>query len=721
MPHTPPMSESPAMNQSFRHLLASGRIGRLELRNRIFMSPMGSNLAEEDATCGERILRYYEARAQGGAAMVIMGSVGVAWPRGSGNQRQVALSEDRFIKPLARVADAVHAHGARIAVQLQHAGAIAVNEPFHGLPFLVPSVPEQKSIDWPVDLTADEKRDMFDKYFAPSVKIGYQEATEGDIEWLLASFAAAAVRAREAGIDGVEIHGGHGYIFSSFLSPSSNRRTDRYGGSLENRARLLTEAVKRIRATVGPDYPVWCRLDSEEYLKTDGISLDDAIQTVKLVEQAGVDAVHVTAYADASKGIGFTEAHTVAEPCKYVPNTAAIKAAARVPVIGVGRIEPAIADRLVAEGKLDFVAMARKLLADPELPAKLAAGRPELIRPCIYCYTCISQIFLGTHTRCAVNAQTGFEASDPIVPATARKRVLVIGGGPAGMEAARVAALRGHTVELLEAGDRLGGTVFFSSIVSPDNGPLIDYLAAQLKELGVKVRLGTQANVDLVRAAGPDVVVVATGAQRGLVNVPGADLPHVLSGDEMREMVTGRYGPVLARKLRPAVRFALAAGRLSGALGDAGTIRWLSHHWLPLGSHVAIYGGGLVGVELAEFLAERGRTVTLIEPGPHFGKELMLVRRWRLMDTLRKLKVRLLASTELVEIQPGRVRYRTASGQEQTRRADHVVMALGAMPDRGLADALQDVCTQVHCIGDADDVGYIEGAIRSGNRVGRTI
>ena len=389
------IGHSRAMTRAFRHLLAPGRIGGLELRNRIFMSPMGSNLAEEDGTCGERILRYYEARARGGAAMVIMGSVGVAWPRGSGNQRQVALSEDRFVAPLARVADAIHAHGSRIAVQLQHAGAIAVNEPFHGLPFLVPSVPEAKAIDWPVDLTADEKRDMFDKFFAPSVQIGYREATEDDIEWLLASFAAAAVRAREAGIDGVEIHGGHGYLFSSFLSPSSNRRTDHYGGSLENRARLLTEAVRRIRAAVGADYPVWCRLDSEEYLKTDGISLEDAIRTVKLVEQAGVDAVHVTAYADASKGISFTEAHTVAEPCKYVSNTAAIKAAARVPVIGVGRIEPGdrrAADRggqarLRGDGaqapcrsRAAGQARRRAASADPTLHLLLHMHQPDLSR-----------------------------------------------------------------------------------------------------------------------------------------------------------------------------------------------------------------------------------------------------------------------------------------------------------------------------------------------------
>ena len=235
------------------------------------------------------------------------------------------------------------------------------------------------------------------------------------------------------------------------------------------------------------------------------------------------------------------------------------------------------------------------------------------------------------------------------------------------------------------------------------------------------VRLGTRASVELVRATAPNAVVVATGARRGLVDVPGADLPHVLSGDEMREMVTGRFGPTLARKLKPSLRLALAAGRWSGALGSARTIRGLSHHWLPLGRHVAIYGGGLVGVELAEFLAERGRTVTLIEPGPHFGRELMLVRRWRLMDTLRKLEVRLLASTELVEIQPGRVRYRTASGQEQTRRADQVIMALGAQPDESLAIALAGVCPQVYCIGDAQELGYIEGAIRSGNRIGRTV
>lgn len=709
------------MAASFAHLLAPGRIGRLELRNRIFMSPMGSNLAEEDGSCGERILRYYEARARGGAALVTMGSVGVAWPRGSGNARQVAISEDRFIAPLRKVADAVHAHGCRIALQLQHAGAIAVNEPFRGFPFLVPSVPEQKTPDWAADLTPEEHKEMFEAIFAPGIKFEFKEADEADLEWLIDAFARAAVRAREAGIDAVEIHGGHGYIVSAFLSPSSNRRSDRWGGSLENRARLLVESIRAIKQAAGADYPVWFRMDSQEYLKPDGITLEDAIETAKLGESAGADAVHVSAYADASRGISFTEAHSVHEPCRYVPAAAAIKRALRVPVITVGRIEPGIADRLIAEGKCDFVAMARKLLADPELPAKLADGRPELIRPCIYCYTCISQIFFGNGVRCAVNAQTGFEHAAPIVPSPVRRRVLIVGGGPAGMEAARLAALRGHDVHLHEAGSRLGGTVFFSSIVYPENGRLIEYLAREMTERGVHVRLNATVTAASARALAPDVIVVATGARRSLVDVPGADLPHVFSGDDFREMVTGRVGTTLARKLPARVKLMLRAGRTLGLTRRSSTIRRLSEHYLPLGEHVVIYGGGLVGVELAEFLAERHRRVTVIEPGPSFGKELMLVRRWRLLDTLRRAGVALLPSAELLRIERDRVTYRTRSGQLQSRRADTVVMALGAEPNSSLVEELESVCGTVHCIGDAQELGYIEGAIRSGNRVGREI
>lgn len=709
------------MSSAFPHLLSPGRIGHLELRNRLFMSPMGSNLAEEDSTCGERIIRYYEARAKGGAALVTMGSVGVAWPRGSGNARQVAISEDRFIAPLSKLVDAVHAHDCRVALQLQHAGAISVNEPFRGFPFLVPSVPTQKEFDWAADLTPQENKDMFEALFAPGVKFEYKEADEGDIAWLIDSFAKAAVRAREAGVDGVEIHAGHGYIVSSFLSPASNKRTDQYGGTLENRARLLVEIIQGIKRAAGQDYPVWARLDSQEYLKPDGITLEDAIVTAQIAERAGADAIHVTAYADASRGISFTEAHTVHEPCKYVSNAVAIKAAIKVPVISVGRIEPEQAERLIAEGKLDFLAMARKILADPDLPNKLKVGRPDLIRPCIYCYTCISQIFFGNGVRCAVNAQTGYEYSAPILPAQTRKKVLVVGGGPGGMEVARVAALRGHEVHLHEASHRLGGTVFFSSIVYPENGKLIEYLARQMREVGVRVSLNSTVTPESARALKPDVIVVATGAKRSLVELPGSQLPHVFSGDEMREMVTGRFGPSLARKLPSRVKFMLRAGKSLGLMNRSATIRRMSEIYLPLGKQVTIYGGGLVGVELAEFLGERGRKVTLIEPGPAFGKELMIVRRWRIMDTLRHLGVTLLSSTELLEIKPDRVVIRTKNSQVQTRRTDTVIMAIGAEPNDAIVASLKTVGVAVHCIGDAKELGYIEGAVRGGNAIAREL
>ncbi|AJP56811.1 hypothetical protein UC34_07025 [Pandoraea vervacti] len=710
------------MSKSFSHLLSPGRIGSMELRNRIFMSPMGSNLAEPDGFCGDRLAQYYAARAKGGAAMVIMGSVGVAYPRGSGNQMQVAISDDKYIPGLAKVAEAVHAHGCKIAVQLQHAGAIAVNEPLRGMPLLVPSTPTQKDFDWPVDLTPQENKDMFEVFFQPGVKIEYQEASEDDIEWLIDAFAEAAVRAKAAGIDGVEIHAGHGYILSAFLSPSSNKRTDRWGGTLENRARLLVEIVRRIRTAVGPDYPVWFRIDGVEHLKNDGITIDDAIAATKLGVAAGADAVHVTMYADASKGISFTEAHTVQQPGKYVPYAAAIKANVDVPVITVGRVEPELADAYIAQGKFDFLAMARKLLADDELPNKLMAGRPDLIRPCIYCYTCISQIFLGSHTRCAVNARTGFEQSTGIEPAASRKKVMVIGGGPAGMEVARVATLRGHDVQLFEASDRLGGTAFFSSIVYPENGKLIDYLQAQLHELEIPTHLQTRVTPELVRGMKPDAIVVATGARRASVKVPGYDLAHVLSGDELREMVTGKLGASVKRKLNLRWRLMINTGKRIGLLNNNRVINKLSERFLPLGEHVLIYGGGLVGVEVAEFLAERHRKVTLIEPGPAFGKELMIVRRWRIMDSLRKLGVRMLKECELIEIKPGKASYRTGNGQIQTIRADTVIMALGAEPSGSdLTEHMKAICSEVHCVGDADELGYIEGAVRNGHRVARAI
>ncbi len=698
---------------SFDHLLSPGRIGGMTLRNRIFMSPMGSNTADPEGYCGERLRKYYAARAEGGAALLIMGSVAISWPVGSANFRQVAISDDRFIPGLKAVADEVHAHGARLAVQLQHAGLTAMNDIRDGRPLLTPSVPVMKDGDMGPYLFPDEVERMSTPYSSPAAKLGYQVATEEDLAWVISEFAMAADRAKRAGIDAVELHAGHGYLIHSFLNPSVNTRDDRWGGSLENRARLLVEVIKAIKARCGDDYPVWCRVDGIEFMTEGGITHEDACSAAQLAEAAGADAIHVSAYADASKGESFTVAHAVHTPAGFVPYAAGIKAAVGIPVITAGRIEPELADDLIRRGSIDFVTMARKLLADPELPAKLATGRAAEVRPCIYCYTCISQIFVNGTTQCAVNARTGREWETVLSPAPRSKRIMIAGGGPAGMEAARVASLRGHKVILCEKASRLGGTAFFSAASYEPNGRLVRYLAGQMSILGVDVRLGTELTPELVRREQPDELVVAVGASRTRAALSGIDLPHVLDGDDLRSMLTGEGGSA-GGNTGAVTRALMWAGKCLGILDRPDWMRALSRIWMPLGDRIVMVGGGLVAIELAEFLAERGRKVTILEEGPVLGAGLKLVRRWRNIADCKRLGVQMLTSARLLRIESGSLVYGNAAGQERRIPADQVILTSGAGPNPGPANQLRATGVPVHEIGDCAGVGYIDGAIRAG-------
>ena len=696
---------------SFDHLLSPGRIGGLALRNRIFMSPMGSNTADPEGYCGERIRKYYGARAEGGAALLIMGSVAISWPVGSANFRQVAISDDRFIPGLKAVADEVHAHGAKLAVQLQHAGLTAMNDIRDGRPLLTPSVPVEKAGDMGPYLFPDEVERMSTPYSSPTARVSHQVATEDDLAWVISEFAAAADRAKRAGMDAVELHAGHGYLIHSFLNPSVNTRGDRWGGSIENRARLLVEVIRAIKARCGADYPVWCRIDGIEFMTEGGITHEDACTTARLAEAAGADAIHVSAYADASKGESFTVAHAVHAPGGFVPYAVGVKAAVGIPVITAGRIEPEAADELIRRGQIDFVTMARKLLADPELPAKLASGRFSEVRPCIYCYTCISQIFVNGTSQCAVNARSGREWETVITPAASPKRILIAGGGPAGMEAARVARLRGHQVTLCEKGSRLGGTTFFSAASYAPNGKLVRYLEGQMGLLGVDVRLGTEVTPELVRREQPDAVVVAVGAARSRPEIPGVDLPHVLDGDDLRAMLSGEGENVRVGGL---TRLLLGAGKRFGVLDRPDWMRELSRVWMPLGERIVMIGGGLVAIELAEFLAERRRTVTILEEGPVLGAGLKLVRRWRNLADCKRLGVQMLTQAALVRVDEGSLVYRNSTGQERRIAADQVIITSGAGPNPGPGERLRAAGVPVHEIGDCTGVGYIDGAIRAG-------
>jgi len=705
---------------AYSTLLSPASIGGLEFRNRILMAPMGTNLAEINGECGERLQRYYEARAAGGAGGIIVGVAAIAWPDGACNPNQVAISDDRFIAGLAALATRIKQHGCRAAIQIQHAGKVAVCDIAAGRPMLVPSMPKSSPDDMMSALTQEEMAGFVKSYSKEGAKIEYKVASKEDIEWLIERFADAAHRAQRAGFDAVELHAGHGYILSEFLSPYVNVREDEYGGCLENRARLLIEVIQAVKARVGTAFPVWCRIDAKEYRLPGGIVYEDAVKTAVLAEQAGADAIHVSAYANPSSGVGFTDAPLVHEPGGYLGFAAGIKRQVSIPVIAVGRIEPEVAEKALRAGEADFIAMGRKLLADPDLPVKLKTGKAADIRPCIYCYICVSEIFHSRHVICALNAQTGFEGEAVITPAAQPRKILVVGGGPAGMEAARVAALRGHKVTLCESSDRLGGTLFFSSIAYQPNEKLIGYLAKQLRDLDIDIRLRTTVDDALVEQLQPDAVVVATGAVRAAPAIAGTDQSNVFSGDELRALMTGDSSSSVVAKLNLLQRFMMFCGGLFGITRSAELIRRLSHFWMPVGKRVAIVGGGLVGVELAEFLAERGRQVSVIEEGEKFGVELAIVRRWRVLHELKELGVVLINNTRLDAISGTSLLLSTADG-DVSIDADTVILASGAQANRGLADRLREKGIETHVAGDCDGVGYIHGAMHDGHRIGRSV
>jgi len=691
----------------YRHLLAPGRIGTLETRNRIVVAAMGVSLSEADGTVGERLIAYHEEQARGGAGLITSGVMGVAWPVGAVQPNQTAISDDRFIPGLQALTERVHRHGAKIAAQLHHGGLVAgYSADAFGEPLWAPCAP-------PV-LTGD-----FTDYFLPEELAGFSGKPpqlkileQADIDQVVRWFAAAAARVVKAGFDGIELHAGHGYLLSSFLSPKTNTRTDNYGGPLENRARLLLEVIAAVRAEIGPDFPLWCKLDSREFGKEGGITVEHAIATARLVEGAGADAITVSSYHNTSIAKLHTGSNIPHEPETNIPAAAAIKAAVGIPVLASGRVEPAAADAQIGAGTYDFIGMGRKILADPALPNKLAAGQEAAIRPCIYCYTCVSAAYVREPVRCAVNPETGFEFERPSASSAGGKRIAVIGGGPAGIEAACRLAASGHRVTLLEKSKLLGGTLRFAALAYPANERLLNWLQARLATSGVDVRLGTEASPALLRSLAPDAVIVATGARRDMPALPGGDLAHVFSGDDMRNLLLGQSTPQLKRKTSLATRLAMQAGAATGLTAKLDFIRNASQRWMPLGRNIVIIGGELVGIELAEFLHERGRKVTVLEPAPRLGKGLLLVRRMRLLAELKEHGVNLQGGVKDIAITPAAVTFQNAAGEARSVQADHVIVAMGASGDTALAERLRQEGFTALTIGDCNGVSYIEGAIR---------
>jgi 2,4-dienoyl-CoA reductase (NADPH2) len=622
----------------------------------------------------------------------------------------VAFSSDEFLPGLSELAERVHRHGAKIVAQLNHSGKMAQEDTAAGRPIPVPSpVTPARSDMFPV-LTRAEIGN-FIKAAGPDGKgPQYYEMSVEQIAETVAGFAAAANRAQRAGFDGIELHAGHGYLLANFLSPYTNQRSDDYGGCADNRARFLLETIRAVRAATTDNFPILVRLDAKEYRIEGGITPEDCVTTARLCEQAGADAIDVSAYGSVAHAIAFTEAPLVHEPGGFIPFTTAVKKAVGIPVIGVGRIEPEVAEQHIGAGDFDFLALGRPLLADPELPNKLAAGQDNAIRPCIYCYICVSQIFINKQVCCAVNHSTGREhEGDIIARSSIGKNILVIGGGPGGMEAARLLAEKGHRVSLWEKDKDLGGTARIAALAYEPNERLVHYLDGAVRSLPIDLQLGKMASPQAIAAADADHIILATGAVRAAPDITGKDQRHVFDGDELRGVLFGDNPEAIA-KLSFLQRWMLRAGRISQLLRNIRLMRFLSKLWMPIASEVVIIGGGLVGLELAEYLVERRRKVSVLEPGPDLGAELAIVRRARVLHMLKEHGAVIHRKAAAITIAKDSVSFEL-EGEARSIPCKQVIIAMGAQPDDSMLAQLTDGRAQLHRIGDCREVGYIDGAI----------
>lgn len=680
----------------------------MTLANRVVMPAMDMNVCHEGVIVPADI-DHYVARAAGGTGLVITSASAVAFPIGATSRKEPGLSDDKFIPGLTALADAVHAAGSLLCVQATHHGKVARVDTAAERPLLVPSTPQGVP-----DLSALRDNTPGELAAMAAATDGktptYHEATEDDLVWLIDQFAEAARRVMEAGADAIEIHCAHGYILGGFLSRADNRRTDDWGGSLPNRARLACEVIAAVRRKVGDRLAILIRVAGQEYGEEGALTLAETIEAARLFEAAGADAIHVTGWGR-NPFRDFTKGPLPDQVGAFRENARAVKAAVGIPVIAVGRLLPELAEEMVASGDADFIAMGRQLLADPGLVDKLRAGRPESVRPCINCYVCVEQNFWDDTPVCAVNPALGNEEAAVMLPVPSPRHVVVVGGGPGGMEAARVARERGHRVTLVEASRQLGGSAWFSQLTTPPNGPLLEWQKHELERLGVVVLRGQRATADSIMALKPSAVVLATGAQRGRPAVPGADLPHVHTGDSLRALMTGADSddPPASKRMR----WAALLGRLTGATTRPELIRRATRSFLPVGDKIAVIGGSLVGLELAEFFAERGKSVTVLESGPQFGLSMALPRRWNAVRRANDHGVELVREVSVEAITSTAVDYRDAEGNLHSAPADFVVVASEVNSGAPLAAELEGRGVQVEVIGDAADVGYIQGAIHS--------
>jgi len=645
----------------FEKLFEPGRIGTMKIKNRIVMPCMSTGFGSGGYVT-ERTKHYYEERARGGVGLIVVETNAVE-PRGQLYEGSLRIDDDKFIPALQQVVEGIHKHGAKAVQQISHAGRQAKSS-LIGCQPVAPSAIPRLGYEIPHELSLPEIVEIID------------------------CFALAANRAKKAGFDGVELHG-HGGLINQFLMPSSNQRSDKYGGDLKNRARFLMEIIEAIRKAVGQEYPLWFRIMGEEGDFMGNTPLDELLELARMLEGSGVDAISVS-------GMPYTRPYF--SPTGYfVHSAAAIKSVVTIPVIVAGKITPRMGERILKQGQADFIAMGRQIIADPQLPNKLARGKLEDIVPCIRCMECLNSMQIKEEPMyCTVNASAGRECEYQIKPSEKKKKVLVVGSGPAGMEAARVAALRGHEVVLCDKEHKLGGSLGIAAIVRiPDVedsvAALARYFKTQVRKLGIKVRLGKEVDEALVREIGPDVVILATG---GTVNTP--EIPGINSRVVVRQSRLHRMTKLCLIVFTPKL------------------LTWLTHFYLPVGKRVVIVGGGIQGLELAEFLVKRGRKVTVTETSDELGVGLPELTQIPLLETLTEQGCTLLSGVKYEKITDKGLNLVTKEGEKQTIEADTILPALPLLPNTGLFESLKGKIPEIYLAGDCKEPHTIMEAIGDG-------